>query len=75
MERSCGILKSEFDLHRTFESYSDAAREVDCAIYRYNNLRLHASCGYQTPEYTYMKTKKEKETLTVNLYQEKNILL
>jgi transposase InsO family protein len=68
-ERVNGILKSEFDLYKTFRSHGDAGEVVADAIHRYNNLRLHASCGYQTPEYTHTKAKNEKDPLIVNRYQ------
>jgi transposase InsO family protein len=74
-ERVNGILKSEFDLYKTFRSHGDAGEVVADAIHRYNNLRLHASCGYQTPEYTHTKAKNEKDPLIVNRYHEKNLLL
>lgn len=54
-ERVNGILKTEFDLYKTFRSHSHASSEIDHAIYKYNNLRLHASCNYQTPENTHKK--------------------
>lgn len=54
-ERVNGILKAEFDLYKVFKSHSQASAAVDYAIYKYNNLRLHASCNYQTPENTHRK--------------------
>jgi putative transposase len=61
-ERVNGILKMEFDLERTFKSLSHATAAVGHAIDKYNNLRLHASCGYKTPEYTHMLEKtREKQ--------------
>ena len=54
-ERVNGILKTEFDLYKTFRSHSHASSEIDHAIYKYNNLRLHASCNYQAPENTHKK--------------------
>lgn len=77
-ERVNGILKVEFDLYRTFKSYSQASEAVDHAIYKYNNLRLHASCNYQTPEYTHRKEKYNQITLNqswVNKYQKEIITL
>jgi putative transposase len=49
-ERVNGILKQEFDLDRTFESYREAIEPLANAIYRYNQVRPHFSCGLQTPE-------------------------
>ena len=54
-ERVNGIHKTEFDLYKTFRSHSHASSEIDHAIYKYNNLRLHASCNYQAPENTHKK--------------------
>ena len=52
-ERINGILKMEFDLGKMFNSFSQAAACVDQAVAKYNNLRLHASCGYRTPQNTH----------------------
>jgi putative transposase len=60
-ERVNGILKIEFDLYRTFSSHDQATQAVDRAIFKYNNLRLHASCNYQTPENVHAKKKIDKE--------------
>ncbi|TKC04096.1 IS3 family transposase [Pedobacter polaris] len=48
-ERVNGILKTEFELHTTFPSYSTAIGPVCRAIEKYNNLRLHLSCDMMTP--------------------------
>lgn len=48
-ERVNGILKSEFELDRDFNSFDEAANAVDTAITTYNDLRPHASCDYLTP--------------------------
>ena len=77
-ERVNGILKIEFDLYRTFNSYDQASQAVARAIFKYNNLRLHASCNYQTPENVHEQKKINKEaqkTGYVNHYQEENIIL
>lgn len=52
-ERVNGIMKMEFDLERTFLDLKHAAASVEEAIYKYNHLRLHTSCNYQTPENTH----------------------
>jgi len=49
-ERVNGILKTEFDLYRTFDSHAQASEAVKNAIYKYNNLRMHTSCNYKTPQ-------------------------
>ena len=61
-ERVNGILKIEFNLYATFESYNKANEAVDQAVLKYNNLRLHASCNYQTPEVVH----KQKEVARLN---------
>jgi putative transposase len=48
-ERVNGILKTEFDLHRTFSSFADVQQTVELAISKYNHVRPHASCDYLTP--------------------------
>lgn len=53
-ERVNGILKMEFDLEKTFRNMAQAKTQVDLAAYKYNNIRLHASCNFQTPENTHL---------------------
>jgi len=48
-ERVNGILKKEFDLYKTFGSFTQAHQTVEQAISKYNHLRPHASCDYLTP--------------------------
>lgn len=48
-ERVNGILKTEFDLHKTFGSFSETQQAAEQAINKYNHLRPHASCDYLTP--------------------------
>lgn len=77
-ERVNGILKTEFDLYQTFKSHSQASAAIDHAIYKYNNLRLHASCNYLTPENTHNQQKVNQNKINqthVNKYQEENITL
>jgi len=50
-ERVNGILKAEFGLRSTFESYSTAKKTVDQAIEKYNYLRPHFSCNLKTPNH------------------------
>ena len=52
-ERVNGILKGELDLYKIFKSHAHAKNAVDIAIYKYNNIRLHASCNYRTPQETH----------------------
>lgn len=49
-ERVNGILKAEFDLSRTFNSYSNAIEPVTRAINLYNTKRPHFSCNLLTPQ-------------------------
>ncbi len=50
-ERINGILKQEFLLEDLNLPFSDMKRVIKDAVYKYNNLRPHYSCGYKTPEY------------------------
>lgn len=55
-ERINGILKAEFGLDKTFESFEEAAITVIKGVNVYNNVRLHASCNYLTPSQAHSKT-------------------
>lgn len=77
-ERVNGILKTEFGLYKIFKSHKQARIAVDQAVYKYNNLRLHASCNYQTPENTHKQENHIKNKMKhayVNKYQEENLIL
>jgi putative transposase len=50
-ERINGILKTEFGLRSTFESFTVAKQTADQAIEKYNFLRHHFSCDLKTPQY------------------------
>ena len=50
-ERINGILKHEFLLEDLNLPLAQMKRLVKDAVYKYNNLRPHYSCGYKTPEY------------------------
>ncbi|HEY0176017.1 MAG TPA: IS3 family transposase [Pedobacter sp.] len=52
-ERVNGILKMEFELEKSFKNIAQAKAHVDTGIQKYNNLRLHTSCGFQTPQNTH----------------------
>lgn len=54
-ERVNGILKTEFLLDRQFSSYVDAAMAVKEAVETYNQLRLHSSRGFFTPDQVYLQ--------------------
>lgn len=74
-ERVNGILKTEFELYKMFKSYKQANKAVQQAIEKYNKLRLHASCNYQTPEKTHNRENLIKINSAVNQYQEKKLVL
>jgi len=48
-ERVNGILKDEFYLDQTFTDLAHAKRAAKNAIKLYNEIRLHLSLDYQTP--------------------------
>lgn len=48
-ERVNGILKNEFELHKSFASFSEAHQATESAVQRYNHIRPHSSCDYLTP--------------------------
>lgn len=48
-ERINGILKTEFELHQTFNAKSSARAAVKDAIDKYNHLRPHCCLQLQTP--------------------------
>jgi len=52
-ERVNGILKDEFYLDQTFDSLQHAKRATKNAINLYNQLRLHLSLDYKTPNMVY----------------------
>ncbi len=53
-ERVNGILKMEFDLEKTFKNAKQAKDYVDQSIHKYNSLRMHTSCDFQTPQITHI---------------------
>ena len=78
-ERVNGILKSEFNLDRTFDNYQQAAAAVTYAINTYNKLRPHASINYLTPEQAHQRTgllqarwKSRKQRVTECLQADQN---
>jgi transposase InsO family protein len=52
-ERVNGILKDEFYLDQTFDSLQHAKRATKNAINLYNEIRLHVSLDYKTPNMVY----------------------
>ncbi len=55
-ERVNGILKDEFYLDQTFDSLQHAKRAAKNAINLYNEIRLHLSLDYKTPNMVYKLT-------------------
>ena len=55
-ERINGILKDEFYLDQTFTDVDHAKRATKNAINLYNEVRLHLSLDYKTPNMVYLKT-------------------
>ncbi|MFT5248856.1 MAG: putative transposase [bacterium] len=55
-ERVNGILKDEFYLDQTFANVAHAKRATKNAIKLYNEIRLHLSLDYKTPNMVYLKT-------------------
>lgn len=55
-ERVNGILKDEFYLDQTFDNVAHAKRAAKNAINLYNEIRLHLSLDYKTPNMVYLKT-------------------
>jgi len=67
-ERINGILKIELGLEKTFKSAAHAKACVDLSIYKYNNIRMHTSCEFQTPQNTHVSENivpKQKKTLEI----------
>ncbi|MGY0393298.1 transposase [Bizionia sp. KMM 8389] len=52
-ERVNGILKDEFYLDQTFDNVAHAKRAAKNAINLYNQIRLHLSLDYKTPNMVY----------------------
>jgi putative transposase len=48
-ERINGILKTEFELNKTFKTFEEAHDTIRRVIQVYNEQRPHASCNYLTP--------------------------
>jgi transposase InsO family protein len=55
-ERVNVILKDEFYLDQTFANLAQAKRAAKNAIILYNEVRLHLSLDYKTPNMVYLKT-------------------
>ncbi|QDO95720.1 transposase [Formosa sediminum] len=53
VERVNGILKDKFSLNQTFTDEAHAIRATKNAINLYNEIRLHLSLDYKTPNMGY----------------------
>ena len=51
-----GILKDEFYLDQTFDTIQQAKSATKNAIKLYNQIRLHLSLDFKTPEMVYKLT-------------------
>jgi putative transposase len=49
IERVNGIIKNDYLIHWEIENYQDLCKQLDRAVYTYNNLRTHSSIGDLTP--------------------------
>lgn len=65
-ERINGILKQEFLLEELNLPLTQMKRVVKEAVYKYNNLRPHYSCGYKTPEYMH-----HQRMIKIKIYKNK----
>jgi putative transposase len=65
-ERIMGILKQEFGLNQRFKTLKDAYGQIELAVWKYNMIRPHLSCGYLTPNQAHGKGKD-----LVNLWRKK----
>lgn len=54
-ERVNGILKTEFRLYSSQQSFEDTCNHVKGSITAYNHDRPHASCNYLTPDQAHQK--------------------
>ena len=55
-ERVNGIVKDEFYLDQTFDNVIHEKRAAKSAINLYNQIRLHVSLDYKTPNMVYKLT-------------------
>ena len=55
-ERVNGIIKNEFNLGQSNQGFIETSKRVQQAIKAYNEIRLHASCDYLTPEKAHLMT-------------------
>ncbi|MEJ5964439.1 integrase core domain-containing protein [Pedobacter sp. Du274] len=72
-ERVNGIIKTEFNLHCSQESFTETTQKIDRSIKAYNKLRLHASCDYLTPEKAHLTSGPLRKRWKNKVYKTKQI--
>ena len=72
-DNSNDILKDEFYLHKTFESFTSATQEVEQAVYKYNYIRPHDSCNRLTPMEAHEQTGVLHKFWKKKVYPKKNV--
>jgi putative transposase len=55
-ERMNGILKAEFNLYNSSDSFDNTYAYIIKSIKAYNEIRPHGSCDYLTPQQAHLKT-------------------
>jgi putative transposase len=68
-ERVNGIIKTEFNLHFSSQGFEETSRRIQQAIKAYNELRLHSSCDFLTPEKAHLKTGMLKKRWKSKVYK------
>lgn len=68
-ERVNGIIKSEFNLHCSNQSFAETSKKVDQAIKNYNELRPHSSCDFLTPEMAHLQFGELKKRWKPKIYK------
>ena len=71
-ERVNGIIKTEFNLHHSTQGFEETSKRVQAAIKAYNEIRLHASCDYLTPEKAHLMTGELKKRWKNKVFKKDN---
>ena len=72
-ERVNGIIKTEFNLYYSTGNFTETSEKVDRSIKAYNELRLHASCDFLTPEKAHLTTGSLRKRWKNKVYKSKQI--
>lgn len=72
-ERVNGILKYEHGLKETFSNYKQAEEAVDKAVKKYNEIRIHDSCGRLTPVMAHEQKGVLKKYWKQKVYRKKEV--